>query len=287
MASSNPLEYTKSLAYVPNRLVSSNIPPNEILYLKLVCTPYFNTTAATFGNYPTLQPDDVYSGVGGLTERLVTIFVPSPKQLVSSVSVKYSEDTNFATSGIGTLEGALEWIGTGFGFGKAVASTVSGQRDLDLTQSLYSSTEKRSFSFNFTLISLTEEEARLAANIANAFHAFALPSIENTYMPSTASLGLPIPLPVDKGFSPPYWRFGIGKGLNGKIDPSWLAQPQLCVLKSISVNTAAGGSPYSIEDSGADTPKPVFTSFSLVFTEIDPSYRLPDSITIQAKNSIT
>lgn len=284
MASSNPLEYTSSLAYVPNRLVSSNIPPNDILYLKLVCTPYFNTTTATVGDYPTLDPNDVYSGIN---EKLATIFVPSPKQLVSSLSVKYTEDTNFATSTIGGVEGFLEWLGTGFGFGKAIAATTTGQRDLDLTQSLFTSTEKRSFNFNFTLISLTKEEARLAANIANTFHAFALPSIDTTFMPSTLSLGLPIPTPVDKGFSPPYWRFGIGKGLNGKIDPSWLAQPQLCVLKSVSINTAAGGSPYSIEDSDASTPKPIFTSFSLVFTEIDPSYRVPNSISIRAKNAIT
>jgi hypothetical protein len=284
MASSNPVEYTSSLAYVPNRLVNSNIPPNDILFLKLVCTPYFNTTLATLGDYPTLEPNDIYSGI---SEKLATIFVPSPKQLVSSVSVKYTEDTNFATSTVGAVEGFFEWLGTGFGFGKAVASATTGQRDLDLTQSLFSSTEKRSFNFNFTLISLTKDEARIAANIANTFHAFALPSIESTLMPSTLSLGLPIPTPVDKGFSPPFWRFGIGKGLNGKIDPSWLAQPQLCVLKSVSINTAAGGSPYSIEDSDADTPKPVFTSFSLVFSEIDPSYRVANSITIKAKNAIT
>lgn len=277
-AASNPLVYKPSLVYLPNRLVSSNNPPEDILFLKMCCRSYFNTTNSSFGSYPELSPTDVYSG---MADKISTIFVPAPKQLVSSTNVKYSDDTNLATSSASSLISGLEWLAT-LGFEKTIKSQTEGRRDLDITQSMFSSIEKRSFSFNFTLISLSLSESLVATSIANTLQALALPTIKNTTTRIISPVGIPVP--QDKGFSPPFWRFGIGLGLSGKIDPAWLAQPQLCVLKSVSVNTSAGGSPYSIESSN---PKPVLTSFSLVFTEIDPSYRKDGTVIIKAKNSIT
>ena len=276
------------------------------MFLKLCCRRWLDTVSSS--GYGLINPNDVYSG---MDEKIATIFVPVPKQLVSSTSVKYTDDTTTLTSLKSIGIGALELITEGLGIGKAVATQTEGRRDIDNTQTLFSNAEKRSFNLSFTLLATTTEEAREVALIANTFHALALPTLKASSAESTGSVaasagsgaaigavagpvGIAIGagvgavgslIKIDKGYSPPLWRFGVGMGLTGKIDPSWLGQIQLCVLKSVSVNTAAGGSPYSIEDS-ENMPKPLLTSFSLSFTEVDPVYRLEDGITIISKNSV-
>jgi hypothetical protein len=307
MATSDPLKFSSAMVYPTSRLVNSNEEQrNKTMFLKLCCRRWLDTVSSS--GYGLINPNDVYSG---MDEKIATIFVPVPKQLVSSTSVKYTDDTTTLTSLKSIGIGALELITEGLGIGKAVATQTEGRRDIDNTQTLFSNAEKRSFNLSFTLLATTTEEAREVALIANTFHALALPTLKASSAESTGSVaasagsgaaigavagpvGIAIGagvgavgslIKIDKGYSPPLWRFGVGMGLTGKIDPSWLGQIQLCVLKSVSVNTAAGGSPYSIEDS-ENMPKPLLTSFSLSFTEVDPVYRLEDGITIISKNSV-
>jgi hypothetical protein len=307
MATSDPLKFSSAMIYPTSRLVNSNEEQrNKTMFLKLCCRRWLDTVTSGYG---LINPNDVYSG---MDEKIATIFVPVPKQLVSSTNIKYTDDTTTATSLKSFGVGALELITEGLGIKKAVATQTEGRRDIDNTQTLFSNAEKRSFNLSFTLLATTTEEAREVALIANTFHALALPTLKVSSSESTGSVsasagggaaigftvvgpvGIPIGaaigalgslIKIDKGYSPPLWRFGVGMGLTGKIDPSWLGQIQLCVLKSVSINTAAGGSPYSIEDSG-NMPKPLLTSFSLSFTEVDPVYRLEDGITIISKNSV-
>ena len=307
MATSDPLKFSSAMIYPTSRLVNSNEEQrNKTMFLKLCCRRWLDTVSSS--GYGLINPNDLYSG---MDEKIATIFVPVPKQLVSSTSVKYTDDTTTLTSIKSIGIGALELITEGLGIGKAVATQTEGRRDIDNTQTLFSNAEKRSFNLSFTLLATTTEEAREVALIANTFHALALPTLKASSAESTGSVsasagggaaigaiagpvGIAIGagvgavgslIKIDKGYSPPLWRFGVGMGLSGKIDPSWLGQIQLCVLKSVSVNTAAGGSPYSIEDS-ENMPKPLLTSFSLSFTEVDPVYRLEDGITIISKNSV-
>jgi hypothetical protein len=307
MATSDPLKFSSAMVYPTSRLVNSNEEQrNKTMFLKLCCRRWLDTVSSS--GYGLINPNDVYSG---MDEKIATIFVPVPKQLVSSTSIKYTDDTTTLTSLKSIGIGALELITEGLGIGKAVATQTEGRRDIDNTQTLFSNAEKRSFNLSFTLLATTTEEAREVALIANTFHALALPTLKASSAESTGSVaasagsgaaigaifgpvGIAIGagvgavgslIKIDKGYSPPLWRFGVGMGLTGKIDPSWLGQIQLCVLKSVSVNTAAGGSPYSIEDS-ENMPKPLLTSFSLSFTEVDPVYRLEDGITIISKNSV-
>ena len=315
MATSDPLKFSSAMIYPTSRLVNSNEEQrNKTMFLKLCCRRWLDTVSSS--GYGLINPNDVYSG---MDEKIATIFVPVPKQLVSSTSVKYTDDTTTLTSIKSIGIGALELITEGLGIGKAVATQTEGRRDIDNTQTLFSNSEKRSFNLSFTLLATTTDEAREVALISNTFHALALPTLKASSAESTGSVaasagsgflqgaavgafgGIPTAIAggaigagvaavgslikIDKGYSPPLWRFGVGMGLSGKIDPSWLGQIQLCVLKSVSVNTAAGGSPYSIEDS-ENIPKPLLTSFSLSFTELDPVYRLEDGITIISKNSV-
>ena len=307
MATSDPLKFSSAMIYPTSRLVNSNEEQrNKTMFLKLCCRRWLDTV--TSSGYGLINPNDVYSG---MDEKIATIFVPVPKQLVSSTNIKYTDDTTTVTSLKSFGVGALELITEGLGIKKAVATQTEGRRDIDNTQTLFSNAEKRSFNLSFTLLATTTEEAREVALIANTFHALALPTLKVSSSESTGSVsasagggaaigavagpvGIVIGaavgavgslIKIDKGYSPPLWRFGVGMGLTGKIDPSWLGQIQLCVLKSVSINTAAGGSPYSIEDSG-NMPKPLLTSFSLSFTEVDPVYRLEDGITIISKNSV-
>jgi len=307
MATSDPLKFSSAMVYPTSRLVNSNEEQrNKTMFLKLCCRRWLDTVSSS--GYGLINPNDLYSG---MDEKIATIFVPVPKQLVSSTSVKYTDDTTTLTSIKSIGIGALELITEGLGIGKAVATQTEGRRDIDNTQTLFSNAEKRSFNLSFTLLATTTEESREVALIANTFHALALPTLKASSAESTGSVaasagsgaaigaiagpvGIAIGagvaavgslIKIDKGYSPPLWRFGVGMGLSGKIDPSWLGQTQLCVLKSVSVNTAAGGSPYSIEDS-ENMPKPLLTSFSLSFTELDPVYRLEDGITIISKNSV-
>jgi len=320
MATSDPLKFNPNIIYPTSKLVNSNEEQRDkTMFLKFCCRKWVDTVSSGAGvfssNYIQVNPTDLYSG---MDNRISTIFVPVPKQLVSSTNVKYTDDTTTLTSlkslGIGAIESVTEF----FGIGKLFSSQTEGRRDIDNTQTLFSNAEKRNFNLSFTLLATTTSEAREVALIANTFHALALPTIKATSSSTGgvasgaasgaavgASIGVvfagvgAVPgagigaaagavgslIKIDKGYSPPLWRLGIGMGLTGKIDPSWLGQTQLCVLKSVSINTAAGGSPYSIQDTG-NMPKPLLTSFSLSFTELDPVYRLDDGINIISKNSI-
>lgn len=319
MATSDPLKFSSAMVYPTSRLVNSNEEErNKTMFLKFCCRKWVDTVSKGGGSssYLQIKPTDLYSS---MDDKIATIFVPVPKQLVSSTNIKYSDDTTTLTSLKSLGVGALEFFTEFAGIGKLFASQTEGRRDIDNTQTLFSNAEKRNYNLSFTLVATTTEEAREVAAIANTFHALALPTLRATSAESSggvsvsaasgaaigASVGAlaggvgAIPgaiigggaaavgslIKIDKGYSPPLWRFGVGMGLSGKIDPSWLGQTQLCVLKSVSVNTAAGGSPYSIEDS-ENMPKPLLTSFSLTFSELDPVYRLEDGIQIISKNSI-
>lgn len=307
--------------YPAERIVNSNVPVEDMLFLKFACRKWVDTVTGTSSNgeYIKVSPFDVYSG---MEDKITHIFVPAPKEIVSTTSVKYTDDTTAVTSLSSFGLGVLEFFSEGFGIGKSVASQTEGRRDIDNTQTLFSNAEKRAYTLNFTLLSLTAKEAQQVARIHNTFHAMALPTLKSSNSSTGGvaagagqgfvaggSIGLlfggagVIPgiaigtavgaiasaVSVDKGFSPALWRFGIGVGTTGKIDPSWLGQTQICVLKNVSVNTAAGGNPYAIEssyDEGERLPRPLLTSFSLTFVELDPVYRIEDSIEIISKNSI-
>ena len=319
----NILTLNQKMVYPANRIINSNDPLSKMLFLKFCCRRWVDTVSSGSGvfssNYIKVDPYDLYSG---MDEKITNIFVPAPKQIVSSTSIKYTDDTTTLTSLKNFTVGTLEFFTEFMGIGKLFASQTEGRRDIDNTQTLFSNAEKRSYNLSFTLLATTSEEARQVAQIHNSFQALALPTLRASSS-STGSVAAgaasgaaagagvgalfggvgAIPgaaigagigavgslIKIDKGFSPPLWRFGIGTGLTGKIDPSWLGQTQLCVLKSVSVNTAAGGSPYSITDSSSSessSPKPILTSFSLTFVELDPVYRIEDSIEIISKNSV-
>jgi|LauGreDrversion4_2_1035121.scaffolds.fasta_scaffold01537_9 hypothetical protein len=314
MATSDPLKFNPNIIFPSGRLTNSNEDKllEKTLFLKFCCRKFVDTVTSSALN---IKATDLYSG---MDQKISTIFVPAPKQIISNTTLKYTDDTTTATSLKSLGIGALEFITEFGGLGKLFASQTEGRRDIDNTQSLFSNSEKRSFSLSFTLLATSTVEAREIALIANTFHALALPTFKTlggspggaaagagSGAAAGASVGAlfggvgAIPgaligasvasvsslIPIDKGFSPPLWRFGIGTGITGKIDPSWLGQTQICVLKSVSINTAAGGSPYMIEDKG-NMPKPLLVSFALNFTELDPVYRLEDGINIISKNAV-
>jgi hypothetical protein len=282
----NSTKTPTKVLFPSSRLLNSNQPPENSLFLKFTCKEWENlqNPISSSSNAMVNDPTNVYAG---MTPLIATIIIPAPKQIVSSTSVKYVDDSNAVQGVINTassvggfltdlaltlLPGPWSLAGAASLLGGDVRKAFTGRRDLDATDSMFDSAEKRVYQINFTLVATTTEEARDVARISNMFHALALPQ-------KAASFSVNVLTPyADKAFPPPLWRFGIGTGVNGTIDPSWLGQTSYTVLKSVSVNSAAGGSPYMIEDTLEKTnPKPLMTSFSLTFLDYEPVYRSEDS----------
>jgi hypothetical protein len=285
MASVLPTETSSPtrVLYPSTRLVNSNIPLENGLFLKFACREWKNLAAdalnplnGSIANEFAADPDNVYSGMNDL---IANIIVPAPKQVQFMSKIKYVDDANFVTGAInaaskvgsaitdlivGVLASPL--VGAASAIGGIARDELTGRRDLDSTNSMFSNAEKRGYNITFTLISTTKEEAREVAKISNMFHALSMPT---KFASVSLNLGA---LYADKAFPPPLWRFGMGTGLGGDIDISWMGQTSFCVLQSVITNTTAAGSSYMVEDPETGA-KPMMTSFSLLFVDYEPMYR--------------
>jgi hypothetical protein len=296
---------TTRIVYPGSRLVNSNIPTTECLFLKFTCKEWENlAVSSAVSGLPLVgglvgtgmatsfaqNPDDIYSGMSKL---IADIRLPAPKQIQSMTKIKYVDDTNIVqgmindASQVGSfltdfalalLPGPWSLLGTASAVAGKARDVVTGRRDLDATDSMFHSAEKRAYNLTFTLISTNKEEARQVASISNIFQALSLPQRSKTL---SLNIGAPY---ANKAYPPPLWRFGIGLGLGGNVDISWLGQTSFCVLQSVSVNTAAAGSPYMVNDPDTGA-KPMMTSFSLMFIDYEPVYRDGDSYRVVPRSA--
>jgi hypothetical protein len=276
------------ILYPSSRLVNSNIPLENALFLKFACKEFENLAQPTAllgsgnANNFASNPGDIYSG---MWPGIAHITIPAPKQIQAFTKIKYVDDVNAIMGAINDasqvggvitdlilsrLPPPLSLIGSASQILGKAREITTGRRDLDARDSMFHSAEKRAYNLTFTLVATTQEEARQVAQISNIFHALALPKKANSWGLNVGALY------ADKAFPPPLWRFGIGLGIGGAVDISWLGQTSFSVLQSVAVNTAAGGSPYMIEDSISGA-KPLMTSFSLIFIDYEPVYRTGDT----------
>ena len=255
-----------SIFYPASKILNSNMPLSNTLFLKMVCTQFGSLRTGVILS-KNLNPYDVYASGG---TELARIFVPAPKQIISNTNIIYLDDTttlgtlaNLGSS-IGSI--ALQILTLGI---SNIAVSESGVKRVDQKETLFDGAEKRSYTLNYTLAATNETDALQIAKMINILQSLALP-VKTTNGVSEIS------------GNPPYWRFGIGQDLTGKIDPSWLGQTKICVLKSVSVNTSAGGSPYAINH--PDGIKPLIVSFSLTFLEVQAAYRETNSFNIISRS---
>ena len=178
MASVLPTETSSPtrVLYPSTRLVNSNIPLENGLFLKFACREWKNLAAdalnplnGSIANEFAADPDNVYSGMNDL---IANIIVPAPKQVQFMSKIKYVDDANFVTGAInaaskvgsaitdlivGVLASPL--VGAASAIGGIARDELTGRRDLDSTNSMFSNAEKRGYNITFTLISTTKEEA--------------------------------------------------------------------------------------------------------------------------------
>lgn len=280
----NSTSTPERILFPSSRLLNSNEPLEKSLFLKITCTPWELLSVGQQVNNFTNDPNNIYAGMDPL---ICSIFIPAPKQIQSLTNIRYIDDANAVQGSINTASqvgGAItdialallpppfNLIGVASAIIGAARTIETGRRDLDSTDMMFESAEKRSYNISFTLTATTEQEGRDIAKIANMFHALALPQKSTTF---SFNAGAPI---ADKAYPPPLWRFGIGTGVGSNIDPSWLGQTSFTVLKSVNINTAAAGSPYMIKTTRPSASvKPLMTSFVLNFIDYEPVYRSDDS----------
>lgn len=278
------------IAFPSDELLNSNAPVTKSLFLKFCCREWKNFALPGSGNAPDAiaeNPTDLYAG---MDTRLATIFVPAPKSMISNVNINYTDDTNIAVAGqnlaktvsevaLPLLLTLLGPVGAIFGAGAAVAeigaNVNTGRRNLDSADTLFETAQKRAYTIPFTLTATNSSQAKEIEAIAKTFRALALPSKQDSVNLSAS----------EKAYPPPLWKFGVGTGLSGKIDPVWFGQTTLMVLKSVIINTAAGGSPYMVAT--PTEPKPLITSFSLTFVDYEPVYRSGSSLNVIMRSANT
>jgi len=299
MASLLPKSSSKlfRILYPSSRLVNSNVPLENALFLKFTCKEWDNLAlfANPNANFFAANPDDIYSGMADSVTGsfLGTIMIPAPKQIQSMTKIKYVDDTNIVQGTVNAagqvggvitdlalslLPGPLKLLGLANSVGGKVREMYTGRRDLDSTDSMFHSAEKRVYNLTFTLIATNTQEARDVATISNLFQALSLPSKQNSFGINIGALY------SDKAYPPPLWRFGVGLGLGGAVDISWLGQPNFCVLQSVIINTTAAGSPYMVTDEEMGA-KPMMTSFSLMFIDYEPAYRTGDTFRVVPRSA--
>lgn len=285
------------IVYPASRLVNSNIPLTNCLFLKFTCAEWSNMAAGSLlggrGRADNFQkdPDNIYSGMSNL---IADIRVPAPKQIQANTKIKYLDDSNVVQGLINSgsqvgnfvtdtllstiLPSPFDLLGVASSIGGKIRDITTGRRDLDARDTLFDSAEKRAYNLTFTLISTNKEEARQVATIVNMFHALSLPQRAATFSLNVGALY------AHKAFPPPLWRFGIGLGLGANLDISWLGQTTFSVLQNVATNTAAAGSPYMVDDPEMGA-KPMMTSFSLMFIDYEPVYRDENSYRIVPRSS--
>ncbi len=252
---------SSKIIYPASKILNSNFPLANSLFLKMVCYEFTSLRVGSSLSNSSASPYDVYSGIGN---QIATIFVPAPKQIISNTNITYVDDTTALGSiaNFGSTIGIFNILVGLLGFGE------TGLKKIDQKETLFDSAEKRAYTMNFTLSATNDQDAAQVSKLVNILHALALPEKTSNSGPLAGR--------------PPLWRFGIGQDITGKIDPSWLGQTKPSVLKSISVNTAAGGSPYAINH--ADGVKPLIVSFSLTFVESQAAYRASNSYNIISRS---
>jgi len=278
-------EANTQILFPSSKLLNSNFNSDEMLFLKFTCTEWFNLATTSKTNRHTENPNNIYAG---MDPAIATIMIPAPKQIQSSTNIRYIDDTNAVQGMINTASSVggfitdlaltfIPFVGPALGIGSFLGGMArditTGRKDLDATQSVFESAEKRVYNISFTLTATSQQEGQDIARIVNIFHALALPKKSGAV---SLNVGAPY---ADKAYPPPLWRFGIGKSVDGFVDPSWLGQTSYTVLKSVNINTAAAGSPYMIKK-GDDDVKPLMVSFSLVFVDYEPMYRSDTSYQI-------
>jgi hypothetical protein len=234
------------------------------------------------------DPDNIFSGTAG---QIATIMIPAPKQVQYMSKIKYVDEINFISGLIQSAAKAGEeitakfiednlgsYVGTVSAVVGKTRDVMTGRRDLDIRNSMFSSAEKRAYNLTFTLLSTTKEEARQVARIANMFHALSMPIKSPTWQ-----LNIAAPY-ADRAYPPPLWRFGMGLGIGGNVDISWMGQTSFTVLQAVVTNTTAAGSSYMVEDPETGA-KPLMTSFSLVFLDYEPMYRSGESYRLIPKSA--
>lgn len=218
----------------------NSVPDSGSLFLKMACGDWkLNPGTIT---------DDICTGLGPLITR---IYVPAPKDIEIGNSLKYADDVTALSNqlqGIGILE-------------MPFAESEFGQRKLDFNDSIFLGADKRKYNLKFTLVADNINAAKQISEISKTLQALSLPTIESGYNIATSP----------RMFTPPLWRFGIGKGVGTKISYDWMGQITTCVLQSVRINPTAGGFPYAV--ASPETPLPLMVSFSLGFIEYQPVFR--------------
>lgn len=132
-----------------------------------------------------------------------------------------------------------------------------GRIPADMSESTYSGSVKRQYTFSWELVALTREDAEAALEIADALQVFSLPGAR----PSS-----------DRAEAPFIWKIKVlpGNGASSSdLTRIMLGSPKALVLTSCEINRD-----ISVLYGGEEGyPIPFTTSFKLDFQEIEPTYR--------------
>jgi hypothetical protein len=215
-----------------------------------------------------------------LSNMLLNIVVPAQISLITTTSPSFKHKTTDATTstpplfGIGGIKQTFDdFIGNIGSYIEELGSDIiqeMGYGGAMPEPDMYDLTfagggPSRSFNVTVNLPCFTTSDSKMAADIANAFEAYSLPT--GTSWGNIANT---------KFYHPPLWSFGNSVSLNStQINKAWTGQPQLSVLTAVKTKRIPLES-SSVVGVGNDID-PMVYSISLAFTELEPSVRLRGS----------
>tara|TARA_B100001094_G_C18187858_1_gene805088 strand:+ start:1780 stop:2607 length:828 start_codon:yes stop_codon:yes gene_type:complete len=199
-------------------------------------------------------------------EQKCNMWLPMPTKMETGTSISYNSGqanegkltkaiNSVASIGsIGDLfTGVVGWFESVTGVANAI-----GKRDMDQRESVFNGAGLRSHSFDWTLVPKDSASSARIFSMAYRLNALAYPGAAA----QTSSM-----------YHPPLFTIGVfqgSAGSNGKGRTEWSMDPQLCVLKSCSIDRSGAGAAYSV---GSNDFLPAVWKISLEFTEFEPLVR--------------
>ena len=148
------------------------------------------------------------------------------------------------------LKQTLDFVAPG---AKAIAEIQAGKVFSNRMETVFKGLSKRDFSFQFTMMPKSENEANIAKSIVETFRFYSAPSFEG---PPDSSRVFVVPA-----------TFDIEYRMNSGIQNSYLNRISTCVLKGVDVSY--GGERVAFFRPNSEGAPPVQTSITLNFQELE------------------
>ena len=272
------------MAFPPQSTVASNVS-----YLGDSFGSPFNLMIECY-KYSNNKQVRAYGGA----DVLGSFVLPIPKQFQSAIAAQLEDvrakeggllaavtGTGFATDQEIAIE---EFFGSLDRFKKDIQQAFSGKdlrRVMDNTDAFFVKNEKRVFKFDFDIIVEDSQKATDVLKTFESLSAFALPEA-NINETDLFRITPPAMARVTVGYADQDGEGTTTVYNTGEASETWLSNPKLCLIDSVSVARDASSMFYS----PSKGPMPNNIVASVVLTEIEPIFRFNDrgNVTVASRS---